>query len=480
MQSSGGYNGWRHVSDYRTVNSSYGFTMKGIPSSSANPNTIDFRGRPNTGDLLIDCNFDGTDSDPNSGFDDQSVITLTGNPYPSTMDLKKFLIDSDNDGLDGQVYFWEQKDTGSHNLAAYEGGYATYIPGSSSMTDDGSYLTAVFSTYNGLGGDLGTDSGNSYMYDASKHFRRYAAIGQGFVVRSKGIGMTGGIIKNDMRLYVKNIVGSSSTDVFARTNQESTNDNDDKVIAMSHNGIDYQNIINNPLIIPEIKIHTKLNDSYYRENLIAFRQSTDLSYKKFTDGRLPSVLATDTYFIADDIKLGIKSIEYDIDIKLPFGLNAENETNTYSVTIHKMNDVSESVEVYIHDKELDTYNDIKNGSFDISLPQGDYNDRFEIVFKDASQQIIEEIIETEAEVTGSFDVFQNNAANQFVIKNPQSHIIKLFVMYDISGKIIYNKQNLGNEIEYNFPTNNLSSGTYITKITTDQNFEITKKVIVNN
>jgi hypothetical protein len=480
MQSSGGYNGWQHVSNFGSVNSSYGFTMKGIPSSSANPNTIDFRGRPNTGDLLIDCNFTGTDSDPNSGFDDQ-VETLTGNPYPSTMDLKKFLIDSDNaSSLDGKVYFWEQKDTGSHYLADYQGGYAMYIPGDPlDMDDDGSYTKAPFSTYDNLGGDLGTDSGeNTSDYD-SQHSRRYAAIGQGFVVRSEGENNIGGKIKNNMRLYVKNI-GGSSTDVFARTTQESTNDNNDKVIAMSHNGIDYQNIINNPLIIPEIRIHTKLNDSYYRENLIAFRQSTDLSYKKFTDGRLPSVLATDTYFIADDIKLGIKSIEYDIDIKLPFGLNAENETNTYSVTIHKMNDVSESVEVYIHDKELDTYNDIKNGSFDISLPQGDYNDRFEIVFKDASQQIIEEIIETEAEVTGSFDVFQNNAANQFVIKNPQSHIIKLFVMYDISGKVIYNKQNLGNEIEYNFPTNNLSSGTYITKITTDQNFEITKKVIVNN
>jgi hypothetical protein len=249
---------------------------------------------------------------------------------------------------------------------------------------------------------------------------------------------------------------------------------------MSHNGLDYMDILENPNIIPKIRIHTKMNDRYIRENVLTFNPEKNNEFNKFGDALTPSVLATDTYFIANNnYKLAIKSIAYGIDAKLPFGLNALNETNTYSITINKMTDVSESVEVYIHDKELGTYNDIKNGSYDITLPQGQYNDRFEIVFKDASQQIIDEIIETEAEVTGSFDVYQNNTANQFVIKNPQSHIVKLFVMYDITGKVIYNKQNLGNEIEYNFPTNNLSSGTYITKITTDQNFEITKKVIVN-
>ena len=77
-------------------------------------------------------------------------------------------------------------------------------------------------------------------------------------------------------------------------------------------------------------------------------------------------------------------------------------------------------------------------------------------------------------------VFQNNSNNQLVIKNPKSYIVKSFTMYDVTGKLIYNKHNLGNDTQYTFPTNTLSSGAYITKIITDQDFEITKKVIVNN
>jgi hypothetical protein len=479
MQSSGGYNGWQHVSNIGEVNPSNGFTMKGIPSSTANPNTIDFRGRPNTGDLTIDCNFTGTDSDPNSGLTTQ-VETLTGNPYPSTMDLKKFLIDPVNvAGLDGGVYFWEQKNVGSHYLADYEGGYAVYTPGDPlDMTDDGNYLPAVFSNYDLSGGQSGLTGDSSFDY-TSQNSRRYAAIGQGFVVRSEGTGNGGGIIKNDMRLYVKDI-GSGSTDVFAKVAQENNNDNNNEIIAMSHNGIDYQNIINNPSIIPEIRIHTKLNDSYYRENLIAFRQATNLSYNKFTDGRHPLVLATDTYFIADGYQLGIKSIEYDIDVKLPFGFNADKDSNTYSVTINSTKNISESIEVFVHDKFEDTYTDIRGGAFEITLPQGEYDNRFEVVFRDNSQILTDEIIDLENEVLKSFLVYQNNTNNQLVIKNPQSHIIKSFIMYDVTGKVIFNKQNLGNELEYSFPTNNLSAGTYITKVTTDQNFEITKKVIVNN
>jgi len=494
MQSGGGYAQWNQVTNTGSVSSAYGFTMKGSPTAN---NTIDFRGRPNTGDLDVDCTYTGTDADTTSGLDDQ-VETLTGNPYPSTMDLKRFLMRPENKTvLDGGVYFWQQAATGSHFLEAYDGGYAVYTPGAvvpdgdynnpahGNWADDGSYAIATFSTYNNNGGiDAGGSANTNTAYGAADHFRRYAAIGQGFMVRSadNGGAAAGGTAKidNSMRLYVKEIPGAD-VDIFAKnTNSNTTNDNANKVTAMSHNGIDYQEIINNPRITPEIRIHTKINDTYYRENVLAFRENTNLSYNKFCDGNTSLILESDTYFIADDHKLVIKSIAYDIDAKLPFGLNANNETNTYSVTINALNNVSENVNVFVHDKEADTYTDIKNGAFEITLPQGKYDNRFEIVFKDASKEAEQIILASEEEVIGSFDVFQNNKNNELVIKNPKSYIVKSFTMYDVTGKLIYNKHNLGNETEYTFPTNTISSGTYITKVTTDQDFEITKKVIINN
>jgi len=494
LQSGGGYVDWNHVEAFGNVATGFGFTMKGSPTAN---NTMDFRGRPNNGSLTIPCSFSGTDSDPNSGLDDQ-VETLTGNPYPSTMDLKRFLMHPTNKPLlDSGIYFWEQKAVGTHYLASYEGGYAVYTPGAivpdadynnplhANWSDNGTYANVAFSAYNAAGNQMGNSGGSSADYSANNE-RRYAAIGQGFMIRSfdNGGAAAGGnaIIENSMRLYFKedSTTGGNGA-IFAKNNGANNNtEAQSSIIAMSHNGIDYQTIINNPTVTPEIRIHTKINDTYYRENVLAFRENTDLSYNKFCDGKNPLVLDTDTYFIADSKKLVIKSITYDINTRLPFGLNADNTNNTYSVTINSLNNVSSNIEVFIYDKEADTYTDIRNGAFEISLPQGEYDNRFEIVFKDASREANEELLVTENEIINSFDVFQNNTNNQLTIKNPKSHIVKSFTMYDVTGKIIYNKHNLGNETEYTFPTNTLSSGTYITKVVTDQNFEISKKVIVHN
>jgi len=493
MQSGGGYIDWSHVTDTGNVATGFGFTMKGSPTAN---NTIDFRGRPNNGTLTIPCSFSGTDSDANSGLDDQ-VETLTGNPYPSAMDLKRFLMHPTNKPLlDSGIYFWEQKAVGTHYLESYEGGYAVYTPGAivpdgdynnplhANWADNGTYANVSFSAYNNAGNQMGNSGGSSADYKNNNE-RRYAAIGQGFMIRSidNGGAAAGGnaIIENSMRLYFKedSTTGGNGS-IFGKTSTPSGIVSVPQVRAMSHNGLNYQELVNNPNAIPEIRIHTKINDSYYRENVLAFRNNTNLSYNRFCDGKNPAVLKSDTYFIADDKKLVIKSIEYDIDTRLPFGLNADNDTNTYSVTINSLTNVSNNIEVFVYDKEEDTYTDIRNGVFEVTLSQGEYDNRFEIVFKDASKEANEEILITEAEVTDSFDVFQNNSNNQLVIKNPKSYIVKSFTMYDVTGKLIFNKHNLGNDTKYTFPTNTLSSGAYITKVTTDQDFEITKKVIVNN
>jgi len=330
MQSGGGYANWSHVTDTGNVATGFGFTMKGSPTAN---NTIDFRGRPNNGTLTIPCSFSGTDSDPNSGLDDQ-VETLTGNPYPSAMDLKRFLMHPTNKPLlDSGIYFWEQKAVGSHYLASYEGGYAVYTPGAivpdgdynnplhGNWADNGTYANVAFSAYNNAGNQMGNSGGSSADYKNNNE-RRYAAIGQGFMIRSldNGGAAAGGnaIIENSMRLYFKedSTTGGNGS-IFGRTSSST------EAKAMSHNGLDYQELVNNPNAIPEIRIHTKINDTYYRENVLAFRNNTNLSYNKFCDGRNPLVLGSDTYFIADDKKLVIKSIEYDIDTRLPFGLNAD-------------------------------------------------------------------------------------------------------------------------------------------------------------
>jgi hypothetical protein len=67
-------------------------------------------------------------------------LVLTGNPYPSAIDLSAFLLDATN--TTGIAYFWEQDKTiDSHYIADYKGGYGTFSPLGGS---NGVYTPATF------------------------------------------------------------------------------------------------------------------------------------------------------------------------------------------------------------------------------------------------------------------------------------------------------------------------------------------------
>jgi hypothetical protein len=87
----------------------------------------DFRGKPNDGNISVSVA--------------SGMTTLTGNPYPSAIDMQLFL--ADNLAVcDGNALYWEQdKSVNSHFIAAYRGGYGVYN-GASNI-----YTPATFYTY---------------------------------------------------------------------------------------------------------------------------------------------------------------------------------------------------------------------------------------------------------------------------------------------------------------------------------------------
>lgn len=495
------YSQWSQEGRTGFIAPGYGFTMKGTPGSTpTSGNVLEFKGRPNTGDITVPCVWNGTSvaQTDYDGLLPSQVESLVGNPYPSSIDLKLLFVDpanlighNRNIFLEQAVYFWEDSGLATHLMANYEGGYAVYEPGDlTDINDDGSYARAKFRKFhiNGSGGGTGSNNGNGHVgfstnYNGN-HNRRYAAIGQGFMVRNIDGNVGGNVtFDNSMRVYIKqdNSAGGDGA-IFNKTGDSSENGNlSEPTIAMSHNGLNYNNIVNNPTIVPEIRIHSLINDKYYNESVIAFRANgSETMFKPGFDAKIAQKLKTDTYLITGTNKeLAIKSLAYNVDAKIPFGIIAENNSSTFSITIDELNNVSDNVEVYLHDKSNNSYTDIRNDVFDITLDAGTYNDRFEVVFRNASQEQ-EELEITEEEITSSFNVYQNNTNNVLTIKNPKAYIVKSFMMFDVTGKLIYNKTNLGNNEEYTFPTSSLSNGMYLTKVTTDQDFEITKKVMVQN
>ena len=182
------YTDWEYVGDKFKVSPGEGFTMKGVAGTNQNViiygiannpggnQRYDFRGIPNSGNYSLSIK--------------EGESKLVGNPYPSALDLNKFLLE--NTSTTGIAYFWDSKSTGSHYLNEYEGGYGAYSPGAGIN----GYVPAIFNKFDGYGNSISTSgvTGNYYA-------RRYSPIGQGFIV----IGSKDGNIhfKNEFRSYVK-------------------------------------------------------------------------------------------------------------------------------------------------------------------------------------------------------------------------------------------------------------------------------------
>jgi hypothetical protein len=489
LVSAGGYADWSQELNTGNIPSGYGFTLKGSPNIN---NVLDLRGRPNNGDIPVECIFTGVDSDPLSGTTTQ-VETLTGNPYPSALDLKLFLTDGFGTAsptgtnnrivLNGEVFFWEQKNVNSHNLNDYEGGYSVYTPGDpTDLTDNGSYATAPFENYNLDGSTNGTTTGTTQNFTAN-NARRFAAVGQGFIVSSfdNGGAPGGGIavFNNAMRLYLaEDSATGGNGSVFAKNTSEEKNNEDQKpeILAMSHNGINYKDIINNPTTIPEIRIHTKINNTFYRESVIAFREGTpnNNTYNRFFDGRnYEGELTRDAYLLSEDKELVIKSIKYSEDTKIPLGLKTNRDNTSFEVKIFDLRAIPENISIYIYDKLNDSYTDLRNTTFSINLDEGMHNERFEITFSKQST------LSTDVYNISDFKIFENVKRSQLEIINTnrlEMHNVKL---YDVSGKVVLEKTIFNTARKITIPTKSLSSGMYVVSLKLSDNQTLSKKIIIS-
>ena len=489
LVSAGGYADWSQELNTGNIPSGYGFTLKGSPNIN---NVLDLRGRPNNGDIPVECIFTGVDSDPLSGATNQ-VETLTGNPYPSALDLKLFLTDGFGTAsptgtnnrivLNGEVFFWEQKNVNSHNLNDYEGGYSVYTPGDpTDLTDNGSYATAPFENYNLDGSTNGTTTGTTQDF-TTNNARRFAAVGQGFIVSSfDNGGAPGGgiaIFNNAMRLYLaEDSATGGNGSVFAKNTSEEKNNEDQKpeILAMSHNGINYKDIINNPTTIPEIRIHTKINNTFYRESVIAFREGTpnNNTYNRFFDGRnYEGELTRDAYLLSEDKELVIKSIKYSEDTKIPLGLKTNRDNTSFEVKIFDLRAIPENISIYIYDKLNDSYTDLRNTTFSINLDEGMHNERFEITFSKQST------LSTDVYNISDFKIFENVKRSQLEIINTnrlEMHNVKL---YDVSGKVVLEKTIFNTARKITIPTKSLSSGMYVVSLKLSDNQTLSKKIIIS-
>jgi hypothetical protein len=439
-----GGTGWIHVQDTQTLEPGQGFTMKGVNGTDntlidseevqennlGNNQRYDFRGRPNDGDIEVDV--------------DVATLTLTGNPYPSALNVSAFLLDAANDDCTGIAYYWEQDKTdNSHYLADYHGGYGSYAPISAPYT--GVYMPATFDTYNGDGSLNTTGSSSGLTIE-----RKYAPIGQGFMIEGQATGSV--TIKNEYREYIREDGGLSQFEKIAAP----------------------QNAFMNSIEVPHIRFDISMNNQFTRQiGLVLIPEATD-GVDRGIDAKSPSesTLPNDVYFFLNNDRYVIEGVPFDVNKRIKVGVKSVANTSFNFKLAHVIN-FDQNQNVYIYDGLTQTYHDIKNGNYDVILPGGTINDRFEITFTATA-------LNTVVNLEESFGIFQNNDNETLRIENPTLLDIQSVLLFDVTGKVVFGKEKLGIENKYEFSTAGISDGVYIVKIVTKENQSLSHKIIVEN
>lgn len=458
LVATGGYADWVQVGSSSNLNAGEGFTMKGTSGTNLitvngvqnNPGSAqryDFRGKPNDGTISIPVGIE--------------QFTLTGNPYPSAIDLSAFLVGATNST--GIAYFWEQdKTVNSHYIADYKGGYGAFSPGAPGS--NGLYVPATFYSYDGSGNE-GTATGTGGTYE-----RRFCPVGQGFLIDGNAIGTVE--MKNSYRVFVKE--GATNYSQFEKNSNQYKTKNTSGYMSpiQSVSGYDYSKVSIAPT--PQIRFNTLLNNEGVRQLALAFIPEATDGVDRAMDAMSSSDdSAADVYFVLEDSEFVINALKFDIDKSIPIGFRNTGEAN-YKITVKEILNFTGASNVYIHDKVKDLFYDIKNSFHELTLPSGVNNKQYEITFKNKASLGLEE------KAIQNFVVYQNNAEKSLTISNSLLMDLATCSLYDVAGKIIFSKKDLGTDASYKFPTSGLSDGIYIVKLATKDKIEVGKKIIIKN
>ncbi|MCK8141966.1 T9SS type A sorting domain-containing protein [Flavobacterium sp. I-SCBP12n] len=451
------YSSWIDAGAPNSILAGEGFTMKGTSGTNTvsvngvqnNPGSrqrYDFRGKPNDGTISIPVKFEN--------------YTLTGNPYPSTIDLSAFLLTETN--CSGTAYFWEQDNTvNSHFLADYKGGYGTFVP--VDINSLGIYTPATFYSYDGsgnAGGNVGT--GNYYQ-------RRNLPIGQGFLIDGKVDGVVE--MKNSYRTFVRE-TPDSSTPIARKSDSKAKKNTNPFANTQSVSGIDYSQVTDEQ--VPQIRINTLLNNKGVRQLALGFvPQATDGIDHGMDGGSSSQGTPADIYFLIEDAEFVINVLNFDNDKKIPIGFRNAKEAS-YKITVNEIINFTQANTIFLHDKVNNQYYDIKNDFHELILPPGENNTQFEITFKTDKSLGVEEAAKE------NFMIYQNNENQNLVIDNPLLMDLDVCGLYDVAGKVIFTKKDIGNQASYKFATSGLVDGIYIVKMVTKDKQVVGKKIIIKN
>jgi len=289
-----------------------------VPSTTQIYHGAVFTGKPNNGNVTL--NVVGT-TDPLL-----KKWNLIGNPYPSAIDIEKFLFQN-NTLLDGTAYVW------THNTP----------PNSS-----GTYTAADFAVYN-FSGSVGT----STLFVPTKNF----ASGQSFFV--KGIANGTVTFNNGMRV-------ASSNNQFYRQQQTTS-----------------QNVVGSEK--HRVWLNLTNEQSAFSQALVGYIANATNDLDWGYDGELFAGNSIALYSVAGDKELSIngRSLPFNEQDFIPLGYKS-NANGNLKISIAAADGQLANTTIYLQDKVLNIIHNLKESDYEFTTTSGIFKDRFVLRYTEES------------------------------------------------------------------------------------------------
>jgi hypothetical protein len=335
---------------------------------------------------------------------------IIGNPYPSAISADSFL-NTNNTVLEGTIYFWTHNTPPALNH----------------------YTNSDYASYNALGGTAAASGGPIPT--------GFIAAGQAFFATGKTGVISGTVIfNNDMR--VATTAGATGNNVqFFRS----------ATIIEKH----------------RIWLNMSNTSGVFRQTLLGYLTNATNNLDNAFDGASFSTSSIDFYSINENKNLVIqgRALPFDTSDQVPLGYSSTINGN-FSISIGKVDGLLANQDVFLEDKVTGTTQNLKDGAYSFSTIIGTFNDRFVLKYSNGTTLIKTNLLGAN---TGGFDAKSNAVIvsvknKQVKIKATQETLDKVMI-YDLLGKLIYQKTNIGN------------SELVVTNLATSQTILIVKTIL---
>lgn len=374
----------------------------------------EFKGVPNNGNVRIPLTY----ISPSQSY------SAVGNPYPSPINITDFL-DANTGIIDGTIYIWRK--TNDPTKSSYwtcnkAGGIANNAPGG--------------------GGSEGNDLNDLIFSPYAVDGTGLLSTGQGFIVRASAANKEL-VFRNNMRRKTNNsnILRNGNTSANADSNAN------------------------------RIWLNVVSSSNAFSQTMIGYMPEGTTGYDDGYDGISLMDGGINLYTIQAENKLAIQTRpEFTNADVVPVGFKT-NVAGTFEIKIdHTDGMFTGDQAIYLKDNATNTVQNLKEGSYSFTTETGTFNDRFVVMY------VNEGSLGTDTPVVAAKDIIVYADAKQVKVTAPET--IKTVIIYDLLGKVIYEKNNI-DTTDFTSADINTANQVIIVKVMLDNGQAVAKKIMVN-